>query len=144
MKRLDKRGVSPVVGTVLMIALTVVIATLVASYTIGLTGRAAGPGAILEVKATKENDNLINLEVIHRGGDPLERNKLIVYAQNENDNIVSVTMTGETLIMPGMEFTGVYTYGNTNVNVGMRVTVRVIHDPSGTPLFDAAVIVKKK
>jgi len=144
MKRLDKRGVSPVVGTVLMIVLTVVIATLVASYTLGLAGRAAGSAAVVEVRATKENENMINLKMIHRGGDPLRLSELIVYAQNENDNMVSVTMSGQTLIMPGMESSGVYTYGNKNVDIGMRVTIRVIHDPSGVLLFDASVIVKKK
>jgi flagellin-like protein len=143
MKRLDKRGVSPVVGTVLMIVLTVVLATLIVSYVFGLTGRAAGPTATLEVRATKKDVENINLKIIHRGGDPLKLDELIVYAENNDNKMVIVSsITAPDPIMPGMEFTGVYTHGA--VKVGMSVTVRVIHNPSGVLLFDAAVIVKKK
>jgi FlaG/FlaF family flagellin (archaellin) len=127
-----------------MIVLTVVLAVLVASYALGFTARAAGPTATLEVRATENTGNSIKLTIIHRGGDPLKLDELVVYAENSGNMMKNVEMDNvlDNLIMPGTEFTGHYDYGST-VKVGMSVTVRVIHNPSGTPLFDAKVTVKK-
>jgi FlaG/FlaF family flagellin (archaellin) len=127
-----------------MIVLTVVLAVLVASYALGFTARAAGPTATLEVRATKENDNVINLTIIHRGGDPLKTSELVVYAENSENKMMDVTWAMPETLNPGEESAGTYTHGNNTVKIGMSVTVRVIHNPSGTALFDAKVTVKKK
>ncbi|RZN43893.1 MAG: type IV pilin [Methanophagales archaeon ANME-1-THS] len=64
----DERGVSPVIGVILMIAITVVIAAVVASFAYGIIGGVAtAPNSALIF----ENADLgkTNITLVHHGGD---------------------------------------------------------------------------
>ena len=57
----DKKGVSPVVGTILLIAITVALAAIVATLVSGLGGRGTPPSAMLQVTAVDNLDNKVIL-----------------------------------------------------------------------------------
>lgn len=138
------------VGVVLMIVITVIIAAMVAAYVFGLTGRTSGPNATLNVKASRESDTKIKLTIIHEGGDALDTNSIIVYAQDNMDEMKSIGdnlatwqhLPDDNVLNAGQQCDNEYVYGK-KVKVGMTITVRIVHDPSGTLLFDGTVTVKK-
>jgi flagellin-like protein len=66
----DERAVSPVIGVILMIAITVVIAAVVASFAYGIIGGVAkAPNSAMFIEnACVDN---IQITVIHHGGDKI-------------------------------------------------------------------------
>ena len=68
--RKDERAVSPVIGVILMIAITVVIAAVVASFAYGIIGGVAkAPNSALVVEDARVGNT--NVTVIHHGGDTI-------------------------------------------------------------------------
>ncbi len=66
----DERAVSPVIGVILMIAITVVIAAVVASFAYGIIGGVAkAPNAALVIEDARVGNT--NITVIHHGGDTI-------------------------------------------------------------------------
>ena len=68
--RKDERAVSPVIGVILMIAITVVIAAVVASFAYGIIGGVAkAPNSALVVEDARVGNT--DVIVIHHGGDTI-------------------------------------------------------------------------
>jgi flagellin-like protein len=66
----DERAVSPVIGVILMIAITVVIAAVVASFAYGIIGGVAkAPNAALVFEDADSGKT--NVTLIHHGGDTI-------------------------------------------------------------------------
>ncbi len=66
----DERAVSPVIGVILMIAITVVIAAVVAAFAYGIIGGVTkAPNAALVVEDAAVGKT--NITIIHHGGDPI-------------------------------------------------------------------------
>lgn len=79
----DERAVSPVIGVILMIAITVVIAAVVASFAYGIIGGVArAPNAALVF----ENAGLgkTNITLVHHGGDSITN----AFTGSDWDNMV--------------------------------------------------------
>ena len=89
----DSKGVSPVIGVILMVALTVVMAAVVASFTAGL-GKVTKtpPTANLVAEDDGATDvsptgNYTLIKITHKGGDAIYLNETVViitYEQNGN------------------------------------------------------------
>ena len=63
----DDRGVSPVIGVILMVAITVILAAVIGSFVLGIgSNQEAAPQATIQIDADS-NSNSISLN--HRGGD---------------------------------------------------------------------------
>jgi flagellin-like protein len=141
-EKMERKGVSPVVGTILLIAITVALAAIVAMLVSGLGGRGAPPSAMLTVSANaSENDNVV-LTISHEGGDDLIPADLEVQASDNSDKmwVVSpmILSRGATFSVGGTE-TGTYIYGASPA--GNPITVYVIHKPSKQKLFSSAQVV---
>jgi flagellin-like protein len=69
--RSDERGVSAVIGVILMIAITVVVAAIIAAFAFGYTGKmTSAPSAqLLFTEKTNSGNNYIKIS--HEGGDGL-------------------------------------------------------------------------
>lgn len=66
----DERGVSPVVGVIMMVAITVVIAAVVAAFAYGIIGGVQkAPNAALIVEDAVIDSH--NISIIHHGGDKI-------------------------------------------------------------------------
>ncbi len=66
--RNDERGVSAVIGVILMIAITVVIAAVVAAFAYGIIGGVTkAPSSSIVIENAQRDE--INVTVVHRGGD---------------------------------------------------------------------------
>ena len=143
---MKEKGVSPVVGTILLIAITIALAAVVATLVGGLGGAAgAAPSSILSVTAQKTGDNEVTLTISHDGGDDLKVTDLIVRAENgagskyeiSGSDLQTEFNVGETFTV-GEEGTVTYTY--TDIEAGEIISVIIVHDPSNQKLFDSDTI----
>lgn len=114
--KLDDRGVSPVIGVILMVAITVILAAVIGSFVLGIGGDVEEtPQASLSL----ENDSG-NLTIAHEGGDTLDEDDI-----NISNGNTSKDLTGN--LAPGDE----ETVTDSGDFVKSGVTVRVVHEPSG-------------
>lgn len=114
--KLDDRGVSPVIGVILMVAITVILAAVIGSFVLGIGGDIEeAPQASLQF-----DDN----NITHNGGDTLTDVKVV----NGSGGVVGVSQftTGQT--------TGEFAPGDQWDLTGTAVAgdeVRVIHNSTG-------------
>jgi flagellin-like protein len=150
-KLMDNRAVSPVVGTILLIAITVALAAIVATLVSGLGGRGAPPSVMLTVTAKDNGANIANednviLTISHNGGDDLNISDLKIQAQNYENVMVTIPLNNLSksgTLSVGDTMTAWYTWrtNNTTENAsGNVIQVFVIHNPSKQKLFSSSAI----
>lgn len=143
-KLFEQKGVSPVVGTILLIAITVALAAVVATLVSGLGGRGTPPSAMLTVVARDTGEN-VTLTIEHAGGDDLVVADLQVKATKATG--LDTVWNGSTtpLGAVGTTFTvgesGTLSYDYAGVDVGDVLTVYIIHVPSKQKIFSSTNVV---
>ena len=127
----DDRAVSPVIGVILMVAITVILAAVIGTFVLGL-GDSLGdsqPTAQLSADATSGD-----LTIEHGGGDTIPANELrIQVTSDEGDATATEEFDGRFSV--GDEATATYnTGGGSEVETDVRI--RIIHVPSESIIFD--------
>ena len=144
MLKIGNKGVSPVVGTILLIAITVALAAVVATLVSGLGGRGAPPNALLAVTAENSTANGYILTISHNGGDDLAIKDLQVQTSTPATASGMTTYDFGTL----MSTSGTFSIGGklTSTNIGYTgvtgqvVTVYIIHKPSKEKIFSSSTV----
>lgn len=93
----NDEAVSPVIGVILMVAITVILAAVIAAFVFGMGTPTATPQASLKIKEAKVGSpSANNITIEHRGGDALKLAdvKLVVY------NTTAYKSTFDPLIDP--------------------------------------------
>jgi flagellin-like protein len=143
MLKMDKRGVSPVVGTILLIAITVALAAIVATLVSGLGGRGAPPSVMLTVTAKGDNTGGVTLSISHNGGDDLNVTDLKIQAEQSDTTMYTIPTTSWSkqsgTLAVGDTMTATYSWGATS-SIGQVIQVFVIHNPSKQKLFSSSAI----
>jgi flagellin-like protein len=143
---LSRRGVSPVVGVILLIAITVTLVGIVATMVGGLGGKGTPPSLTLSVRA-ESGENVgsarwVKLKITHTGGDSVSLGDVIVKAGDD-----------ETRMGENRSLTGVLSVGNTaqvwvlcptDYYTDNIITVYIIHKPSNQMLYNNPSIVVEK
>ncbi|MDB2223467.1 type IV pilin N-terminal domain-containing protein [Halorubrum ezzemoulense] len=126
----DERAVSPVIGVILMVAITVILAAVIGTFVLGL-GDSLGqaqPTAQLSVDSTDFSNDAVT--IAHGGGDPIEGDDLQV--------TLNGTEAGSSAQFPSGQFsvgeTQELTDSSNTINEGTRL--RIIHTPSDSIIFD--------
>ncbi|OYR83179.1 type IV pilin [Halorubrum ezzemoulense] len=141
----EDRAVSPVIGVILMVAITVILAAVIGTFVLGL-GDQLGDTA---PQASFSNDNAaanttatsgIDVDITKTGGQDLDPSNIIVSVDGERDGTIadnsSVTDTWQSGTTASL--TGV---GTTDYSSGGEPTVRLIHEPSGNVIYETTVSV---
>ncbi|SDF85032.1 type IV pilin [Halorientalis regularis] len=92
----DDDAVSPVIGVILMVAITVILAAVIASFVLGLGGsqqttpQASFSWDFTEVEDSSTGDNVVNgyAEVSHDGGDSIRHDELIFRGSGFDGDII--------------------------------------------------------
>jgi flagellin-like protein len=91
----DRKAVSPVVGVALLLAITVILATVVGSVLLGVgVGPAGEPETTLSFAVSDDDTILLR----HEGGDPLDPDEIVVVDESRNalqPGLDSTLETGE-------------------------------------------------
>jgi len=142
MLKIGNKGVSPVVGTILLIAITVALAAVVATLVSGLGGRGAPPNALISVTAENSTENGYILKLSHEGGDDLATKDLQIQASTSATQMTSYDFN--TL----MGASGTFSVGNKLTSTlipydnvtGQVVTVYIVHKPSKEKIFSSSTV----
>ena len=129
----DDRAVSPVIGVILMVAITVILAAVIGTFVLGL-GDSLGdnqPTAQLSVDVDEEDPTVT---VNHNGGDSIAGGELRVVVSNATGESVQGDIpdrlsVGDS-VSDGDDSTGI------TVDPVTDYRVRIIHDPSDSVILD--------
>ena len=122
----DKRAVSPVIGVILMVAITVILAAVIGAFVFGISPSAEKtPNAQLRAEAYTGN-----LTLKHMGGDPVSLGECVVKAGTD-----TLTITGSLTVGNSISSTAGYTART----AGDAVAVEIIHTPSQSYILDTIV-----
>lgn len=170
--RRNEDAVSPVIGVILMVAITVILAAVIAAFVFGLGGtQQAAPTASI-VAANSPDTLTVDLKIQHKGGDMLKGGewKLSV-VPNGNPPIFITSQTGSDLSVGAMIIThnttvnGAYSATNTNATMATnsslyygplaalaatgetwtqasKYDVKLVHIPSNAMLLDQVIEVR--
>ena len=124
--RNDKRAVSPVIGVILMVAITVILAAVIGAFVFGIspTGEKAPS---VQLRPTVDSADLV---LKHIGGDPIDLGDCIVRVGSTD-----ITAFASNLTIGKSEPQA----HSKTINAGDAVTVEVIHTASQSYLLDTTV-----
>ena len=159
MRLRNEDAVSPVIGVILMVAITVILAAVIAAFVFGLGGsQQAAPTASITVTNNPDSPSM-DLKIQHKGGDTLKGGdwKLSIVpigtapffntsaAGNDLSVGAQVVTTNTTTV------TGLINVTNTDVNcagsgcnniAAGKYDVKLVHVPSNAMLLDQVVEVR--
>jgi len=138
----DDRAVSPVIGVILMVAITVILAAVIGTFVLGLGDQLgdSAPQASFSANSSASLDdttdpNTIDFEITKTGGQDLNPTELIVVVDGARQGTVSSNssslsdpwQTGTTATLTGINADG--------VEDSDTVEIRLVHEPSGNSIY---------
>jgi flagellin-like protein len=85
----NDEAVSPVIGTILMVAITVILAAVIAAFVLGMGTPTQAPQAQIVISSTSATTG--NITLTHRGGDSIDLNKVKgIVEQGSGRNIINL------------------------------------------------------
>ncbi|WP_424015697.1 type IV pilin [Halorubrum xinjiangense] len=122
----DDRAVSPVIGVILMVAITVILAAVIGTFVLGLGDQLGDTAPQASFEIDGENGSVIN--VTKTGGQSIEGSDLVVSVdgQRGGDFGSGDWQSGE---QRNASISGISLPSE-------EATVRIIHDPSGSAIFE--------
>ena len=129
----DDRAVSPVIGVILMVAITVILAAVIGTFVLGLGDSLGDNQPTAQLNA--ELNSTGGVTVGHNGGDSLESDSFR-FILNANGSSVQSDVYGERFSV-GDEVSGNAAEGDdTTVSPGDDVRLRIVHESSDSVLLD--------
>jgi flagellin-like protein len=129
----DDRGVSPVIGVILMVAITVILAAVIGTFVLGLgDSLEQTPQATLSAEVESGGGNVT---ISHNGGDSIAASdiRVIVGGTDYNSSSADFSVSGSA---------DEFSVGDTitiNSSTTTDTQVRLIHTPSESILLDTEV-----
>lgn len=155
----EDRAVSPVIGVILMVAITVILAAVIGTFVLGLGDSisSSAPQATLSVSAdggSGASDGVADLTIEHNGGDALhaDRTRIIVSDGTDtltidaasDDAVLSVggtaTVETDTSTVTG-SWASVYSTGTTTFDFasGDAISIKLIDTESQKVIYETEV-----
>ncbi len=134
----DDRAVSPVIGVILMVAITVILAAVIGTFVLGLGDQVSQttPQASFSFDYDRDADGAGNdtLEISHNGGDTLTRNEVNVSISGASPDPVNGQETWDNISSGSGDISAGSTATVSNSNLGLgnqtltldSATVRVV------------------
>ena len=142
----DDRAVSPVIGVILMVAITVILAAVIGTFVLGLgdqLGDTAPQASFtvedVSVNTTSGTSGPVDVNITKTGGENLDPSQLTISIDGarsgtiaSNSSVTNPWQSGTTANVGPLG--SAYSSSNT-------VEIRIIHDPSGNAIFEDTVTV---
>ena len=155
MFRKDEEAVSPVIGVILMVAITVILAAVIAAFVFGLGGsqQAAPTASIVAQNNADTSGSTMDMKIVHRGGDTLKAGEWKVsvvdaatgapaFATGNQTFGVGNQIAVTSMTTIGMNATNSSISGGTGLTSGTRYDVKLVHTPTNAMLLDTVVEVR--
>ncbi|WP_050033177.1 type IV pilin [Halorubrum halophilum] len=137
----DDRAVSPVIGVILMVAITVILAAVIGTFVLGLGDQLGDsqPSAQLEMSV---DDSTSNIVIEHTGGNEIDLSEFTIQARGGGDEHANATLSAtvadkNTLGVGESATVRVTTGGGNSVD-----NVRLIHNPSNSIYADRTLTIE--
>ena len=125
----EERAVSPVIGVILMVAITVILAAVIGAFVLGIGGETEStPSASLSFEIVEDG----NVSVEHRGGDTFDRNDTRIagsFANIDDTDDLGWESSGD------FRSGDIDEIGDTTDSPGDAIvegdSIRIVHEPSG-------------
>ncbi|KAF5428275.1 MAG: flagellin (archaellin), FlaG/FlaF family [Candidatus Methanomarinus sp.] len=156
----NEDGVSPVIGVILMVAITVILAAVIAAFVFGMGGslKEAPPSVSLTASSYSPSGGY-GVLIEHIGGESLKGSDWKVSVVKEGDNAAYETsnsldefLVGSQLMIVNHEtgtgattFTPTWQHNNASaalLNAG-KYSVKIVHIPSNSMVLDTTIDVRK-
>jgi len=129
----DDRGVSPVIGVILMVAITVILAAVIGTFVLGLgDSLEQAPQAQLDAVA----DDGTDMTISHNGGDAIAAGDLKITTDAGESHTDGFSLGSDDEFNVGDSITLAHGGGT-----GDDVQVQVIHEPSESIILDTEITV---
>ena len=124
----DDRAVSPVIGVILMVAITVILAAVIGTFVLGLGDQLGDSAPQASFSVDDVNDT--NVTITKTGGATLDPTDLTLSVDGELRDEFSGDdwQSGESKVLGHGQDNGDY-------------TLRIIHDPSGSSIYQTTISV---
>jgi len=142
----DDRGVSPVIGVILMVAITVILAAVIGTFVLGLgDSLEQAPQSTLDAEFTDSD----TIEISHNGGDAVEVGSLSIVLEGDSNSDTLDSLDDTYLSGSDSEF-GVgetLTIGTNDPSTALDSTgwgetnIRVVHSPSDSIILDTTITI---
>ncbi len=165
----SRKGVSPVIGVILMVAITVILAAVIASFVFGMGSKVkSAPQAsfMLEDNSTALREHLSDtnaplFDAMLYGGGPLKCDELRITIKDlntsktwilnwnndefiSNDNNITAKTGGKKALSPGDKivfYANEQNLSSDKIWPGDPLEMIVLHIPTGTIIYDGRVVV---
>jgi len=95
----NEKAVSPVIGVILMVAITVILAAVIASFVFGMGAKAPKTAPQAQLALSDANDQIGNspsgqvdvFTITHNGGDSIACSNIKIFVYNQNELIDTLT-----------------------------------------------------
>jgi flagellin-like protein len=158
----NEEGVSPVIGVILMVAITVILAVVIATFVFGMGGSLnEAPPTVSITAQNNAADTTLDLKITHSGGELLKGSEWKISVVDEGaspEYVVSTSgddfQVGGQINMNGtidssqstFDFTTFsWTYAPStsfDFNTGDKYDVKIVHIPSNSLVLDTVVEVR--
>jgi flagellin-like protein len=159
----NEEGVSPVIGVILMVAITVILAAVIASFVFGMGGSLSeAPPTVSITAQNNAADTTLDLKITHSGGELLKGSEWKISVVAEGDAPVYVSsmagddfQVGGQITMEGTVDSTQLSFNFTNAawtyapgssfyfNTGDKYDVKIVHIPSNSLVLDTVVEVRQ-
>jgi archaeal type IV pilus assembly protein PilA len=161
---IDEEAVSPVIGVILMVAITVILAAVIAAFVFNMGGSLKEAPPTVSITATNNAaDTNLDIKIVHSGGELLKGTewKISVVDEGTTPLYCSSVATddfavGGQIIMEGKVNPGIvlHDFGNVSwryspgtdaeylFDAGSKYDVKIVHIPSNSLVLDTVVEVR--
>jgi len=131
----DDRGVSPVIGVILMVAITVILAAVIGTFVLGLgDSLEQTPQAQLSAEAVDGDDDATEVVIEHEGGDQIDWGEIrIEYSADTTD--LAVGSSEDTITVGSTQVVIDHDTDGTDVPTSGE-TITLIHEPSDSIILE--------
>ena len=156
--RRNEEAVSPVIGVILMVAITVILAAVIAAFVFGLGGsQVAAPTVSITAANNPETTGVSDMKIQHKGGEMLKDKDWKISVVPADGSVPTTFIVGNGELTVGTQINVLtQTYGGTtpvaNATLGTLIggtplnqskySVKLIHVPSNAMLLDQVVEIR--
>ena len=138
----DNRAVSPVIGVILMVAITVILAAVIGTFVLGLGDSLGDSQPTAQISSDiNVGDTESTLTLEHNGGDSIEAGALeVIVTEVGGSGSAQDTSVFDTRFGVGDTESGTFSVSeDAGSGNDTEIRVRVIHSPSESILLDRTV-----
>ena len=134
----DDRAVSPVIGVILMVAITVILAAVIGTFVLGLGDSLGDNQPTAQISASLDIDatNNATVSIDHNGGDSIPAGEMRVVVSS--DEAPDSAGTVDQRVSVGDSVSSALGGGET-ITAPEDVRIRVVHEPSDSILLDRTI-----